>query len=169
MENRKNHKNFSSNNLEQMKPKLIKRDIKIVSNKNENIIPSVFNINKPIRKKSSQNINDANAKNVIKKNITKSREIQPSRENRINNKSKKRKRKFKNIDEIVLLLQKHIRIYLQRIHSDTKLQMIKMLKEKKKNLFENYKIEKNPSLINEFKKEQTEKNKNDENSNLNEK
>ena len=33
-----------------------------------------------------------------------------------------------------------------------------MLKEKKKNLFENYKITKNPALINKFKKELGEKN-----------
>ena len=43
--------------------------------------------------------------------------------------------------------------------------MVRMLKEKKKNLFENYKISNNPILINEFMKEQAEKNKNDENIN----
>ena len=43
MDNKKNQKNNSSCNLEQMKPKLIKRDIKLVSNKKENIVPSVFN------------------------------------------------------------------------------------------------------------------------------
>ena len=51
MENKKNYKNHSSSNLEQIKPKLIKRDIKIISNKKENIIPSAFNINKEIKKK----------------------------------------------------------------------------------------------------------------------
>ena len=166
MENKKNYKNHSSSNLEQIKPKLIKRDIKIISNKKENIIPSAFNINKEIKKNNlSQNINESNSKNKNKKIIFKGREIQSSRENRILNRPKQRKRKFKNIDEIVLLIQKHIRKYLKRIHNDPKLQMIKMLKEKKKNLFENYKIEKNPSLINEFKREQIEKNKNDENIN----
>ena len=65
---------------------------------------------------------------------------------------------FAGIDEIVLLLQKHIRKYLYRIHNDPKLQMVRMLKEKKKNLFENYKISNNPILINEFMKEQAEKN-----------
>ena len=166
MENKKNNKSYSSNNLDQIKPKLLKRDIKIISNKKENIIPSVFNINKPIKKSNlSQNRSDSNSNNKNKKIIIKSREIKSSRENRIVNRPKKRKKKFKNIDEIVLLIQKHIRKYLERIHNDPKLQMIKMLKEKKKNLFENYKIEKNPSLINEFKKEQIEKNKNDENIN----
>ena len=43
MENKKNYKNNSTSNLDQIKPKLIKRDIKIVPNKKENIIPSVFN------------------------------------------------------------------------------------------------------------------------------
>ena len=167
MENKKNNKSYSSNNLDQIKPKLLKRDIKIISNKKENIIPSVFNINKPIKKSNlSQTRNESNSNNKNKKIIIKSREIKSSRENRIVNRPKKRKKKFKNIDEIVLLIQKHIRKYLERIHNDPKLQMIKMLKEKKKNLFENYKIEKNPSLINEFKKEQIEKNKNDENVNL---
>jgi hypothetical protein len=168
MENKKNYKNNSTSNLDQIKPKLIKRDIKIVPNKKENIIPSVFNINKSITKKSSQNINDSNQKNKTKKFITKSREIKSSKGTRNIDKPKKRARKFKNIDEIVLLLQKHVRKYLERIHNDPKLQMIRMLKEKKKNLFENYKIEKNPALISEFKKEQVEKNKNDENMNLNE-
>ena len=163
MENKKNNKSYSSSNLDQ----IIKRDIKIISNKKENIIPSVFNINKPIKKSNlSQTRNESNSNNKNKKIIIKSREIKSSRENRIVNRPKKRKKKFKNIDEIVLLIQKHIRKYLERIHNDPKLQMIKMLKEKKKNLFENYKIEKNPSLINEFKKEQIEKNKNDENVNL---
>ena len=168
MENKKNYKNNSTSNLDQIKPKLIKRDIKIVPNKKENIIPSVFNINKSITKKSSQNINDSNQKNKTKRFITKSREIKSSKGTRNIDKPKKRARKFKNIDEIVLLLQKHVRKYLERIHNDPKLQMIRMLKEKKKNLFENYKIEKNPALISEFKKEQVEKNKNDENMNLNE-
>ena len=107
MENKKNQKNYSSTNLEQIRPKLIKRDIKIISNKKENIIPSVFN--KPARKNSSQNINDSNPKNKTKKIINKNREIHSSRENRNYNKPKKRKKKFKDIDEIVLLLQKHVR------------------------------------------------------------
>ena len=165
MDNKKNQKNNSSCNLEQMKPKLIKRDIKLVSNKKENIVPSVFNINKPIKKNSSKNTNDSNPKNKTKKSIIKSREINSARERKAVNKPKKRVRKFKDIDEIVLLLQKHIRKYLYRIHNDPKLQMVRMLKEKKKNLFENYKISNNPILINEFMKEQAEKNKNDENIN----
>ena len=165
MDNKKNQKNNSSCNLEQMKPKLIKRDIKLVSNKKENIVPSVFNINKPIKKNSSKNTNDSNPKNKTKKSIIKSREINSARERKAVNKPKKRVRKFKDIDEIVLLLQKHIRKYLNRIHNDPKLQMVRMLKEKKKNLFENYKISNNPILINEFMKEQAEKNKNDENIN----
>ena len=136
MENKKNNKSYSSNNLDQIKPKLLKRDIKIISNKKENIIPSVFNINKPIKKSNlSQTRNESNSNNKNKKIIIKSREIKSSRENRIVNRPKKRKKKFKNIDEIVLLIQKHIRKYLERIHNDPKLQMIKMLKEKKKNLF----------------------------------
>ena len=165
MDNKKNQKNNSSCNLEQMKPKLIKRDIKLVSNKKENIVPSVFNINKPIKKNSSKNTNGSNSKNKTKKSIIKSREINSARERKAVNKPKKRVRKFKDIDEIVLLLQKHIRKYLYRIHNDPKLQMVRMLKEKKKNLFENYKISNNPILINEFMKEQAEKNKNDENIN----
>ena len=165
MDNKKNQKNNSSCNLEQMKPKLIKRDIKLVSNKKENIVPSVFNINKPIKKNSSKNTNGSNSKNKTKKSIIKSREINSARERKEVNKPKKRVRKFKDIDEIVLLLQKHIRKYLNRIHNDPKLQMVRMLKEKKKNLFENYKISNNPILINEFMKEQAEKNKNDENIN----
>ena len=165
MDNKKNQKNNSSCNLEQMKPKLIKRDIKLVSNKKENIVPSVFNINKPIKKNSSKNTNGSNSKNKTKKSIIKSREINSARERKAVNKPKKRVRKFKDIDEIVLLLQKHIRKYLYRIHNNPKLQMVRMLKEKKKNLFENYKISNNPILINEFMKEQAEKNKNDENIN----
>ena len=165
MDNKKNQKNNLSCNLEQMKPKLIKRDIKLVSNKKENIVPSVFNINKPIKKNSSKNTNGSNSKNKTKKSIIKSREINSARERKAVNKPKKRVRKFKDIDEIVLLLQKHIRKYLYRIHNDPKLQMVRMLKEKKKNLFENYKISNNPILINEFMKEQAEKNKNDENIN----
>ena len=165
MDNKKNQKNNSSCNLEQMKPKLIKRDIKLVSNKKENIVPSAFNINKPIKKNSSKNTNGSNSKNKTKKSIIKSREINSARERKAVNKPKKRVRKFKDIDEIVLLLQKHIRKYLYRIHNDPKLQMVRMLKEKKKNLFENYKISNNPILINEFMKEQAEKNKNDENIN----
>lgn len=165
MDNKKNQKNNSSCNLEQMKPKLIKRDIKLVSNKKENIVPSAFNINKPIKKISSKNTNGSNSKNKTKKSIIKSREINSARERKAVNKPKKRVRKFKDIDEIVLLLQKHIRKYLYRIHNDPKLQMVRMLKEKKKNLFENYKISNNPILINEFMKEQAEKNKNDENIN----
>ena len=165
MDNKKNQKNNSSCNLEQMKPKLIKRDIKLVSNKKENIVPSVFNINKPIKKNSTKNTNGSNSKNKTKKSIIKSREINSARERKAVNKPKKRVRKFKDIDEIVLLLQKHIRKYLYRIHNDPKLQMVRMLKEKKKNLFENYKISNNPILINEFMKEQAEKNKNDENIN----
>ena len=167
MENKKNPKNYQSSNLEPIKPKLIKRDIKIISSKKENIIPSVFNINKSVNKNPSQNKDiKSNSKNKTKKNIIKKREIYSARERRNNNKPKKKPRKFKDIDEIVLLLQKHIRNYLYRIHNDPKLQMIRMLKEKKKNLFDNYKIEKNPTLINEFKKEQEEKNKNDENINI---
>ena len=170
MENKKNVKNYSSSNLEQIKPKLIKRDIKIVSNKKENIIPSVFNINnKPTIKNSSQSIYGSNPKNQNKKSLIKNREIYSSRGRKNVNNPKKKPRKFKDIDEIVLLLQKHIRKYLERIHNDPKLQMIRMLKEKKKNLFENYNITKNPNLINEFKKEQEEKNKNDENENINDK
>ena len=165
MDNKKNQKNNSSCNLEQMKLKLIKRDIKLVSNKKENIVPSVFNINKSIKKNSSKNTNGSNSKNKTKKSIIKSREINSARERKAVNKPKKRVRKFKDIDEIVLLLQKHIRKYLYRIHNDPKLQMVRMLKEKKKNLFENYKISNNPILINEFMKEQAEKNKNDENIN----
>ena len=165
MDNKKNQKNNSSCNLEQMKPKLIKRDIKLVSNKKENIVPSAFNINKPIKKISSKNTNGSNSKNKTKKSTIKSREINSARERKAVNKPKKRVRKFKDIDEIVLLLQKHIRKYLYRIHNDPKLQMVRMLKEKKKNLFENYKISNNPILINEFMKEQAEKNKNDENIN----
>ena len=168
MDNKKNVKNYASSNLEQIKPKLIKRDIKIVSNKKENIIPSVFNINnKPAIKNSSQNIHVSNPKNQNKKSFIKNREIYSSRGRKNVNNPKKKPRKFKDIDEIVLLLQKHIRKYLERIHNDPKLQMIRMLKEKKKNLFENYNITKNPNLINEFKKEQEEKNKNDENENIN--
>ena len=167
MENKKNPKNYQSSNLEPIKPKLIKRDIKIISSKKENIIPSVFNINKSVNKNPSQNKDiKSNSKNKTKKNIIKKREIYSARERRNNNKPKRKPRKFKDIDEIVLLLQKHIRNYLYRIHNDPKLQMIRMLKEKKKNLFDNYKIEKNPTLINEFKKEQEEKNKNDENINI---
>ena len=64
MENKKNNKSYSSNNLDQIKPKLLKRDIKIISNKKENIIPSVFNINKPARKKSAQNTNESYPKNA---------------------------------------------------------------------------------------------------------
>ena len=72
MENKKNYKNHSSSNLEQIKPKLIKRDIKIISNKKENIIPSAFNINKEIKKNNlSQNINESNSKNKNKKIIFK--------------------------------------------------------------------------------------------------
>ena len=170
MDNKKNVKNYASSNLEQIKPKLIKRDIKIVSNKKENIIPSVFNINnKPAIKNSSQNIHVSNPKNQNKKSLIKNREIYSTRGRKNVNNPKKKPRKFKDIDEIVLLLQKHIRKYLERIHNDPKLQMIRMLKEKKKNLFENYNITKNPNLINEFKKEQEEKNKNDENENIKDK
>ena len=168
MENKKNPKNYLSSNLEQTKPKLIKRDIKIISSKKENIIPSVFNINKSMRRNSStkkerksNSKNTTNAKTKIKK-----REIYSARERKNVIKPKKKPRKFKDIDEIVLLLQKHLRNYLNRLHNDPKLQMIRMLKEKKKNLFDNYKIEKNPTLINEFKKEQEEKNKSDENINI---
>ena len=168
MDNKKNVKNYSCSNLEQIKPKIIKRDIKIVSNKKENIMPSAFN-NKPSIKNSSQNIHGSGSKNKNKKNLIKNREIYSSRGRKNVNNPKKKPRKFKDIDEIVLLLQKHIRKYLERIHNDPKLQMIRMLKEKKKNLFENYNIIKNPNLINEFKKEQEEKNKNDENENINEK
>ena len=164
---KKNPKIYLSSNLEQIKPKLIKRDIKIISSKKENVIPSVFNINKSMRKNSSQKKErKSNSKNNTGKNKIKNREIYSARERRNFIKPKKKPRKFKDIDEIVLLLQKHIRNYLNRIHNDPKLQMIRMLKEKKKNLFENYKIEKNPTLINEFKKEQEEKNKSDENINL---
>ena len=170
MENKKVYKNTNSiGNFEQINPKLIKRDIKIISNKKENIIPSVFNINKSVTKNQPQNISNFNQKDKIKKINTKSREIKSSKGIGNIGKSKKRAKKFKDIDEIVLLLQKHVRKYLERIHNDPKLKMIKMLKEKKKNLFENYKITKNPALINEFKKELAEKNKNDENINLNEK
>ena len=170
MENKKVYKNTNSiGNFEQINPKLIKRDIKIISNKKENIIPSVFNINKSVTKNQPQNISNFNQKDKIKKINTKSREIKSSKGIGNIDKSKKRAKKFKDIDEIVLLLQKHVRKYLERIHNDPKLKMIKMLKEKKKNLFENYKITKNPALINEFKKELAEKNKNDENINLNEK
>ena len=170
MENKKVYKNTNSiGNFEQINPKLIKRDIKIISNKKENIIPSVFNINKSVTKNQPQNISNFNQKDKIKKIGTKSREIKSSKGIGNIDKSKKRAKKFKDIDEIVLLLQKHVRKYLERIHNDPKLKMIKMLKEKKKNLFENYKITKNPALINEFKKELAEKNKNDENINLNEK
>ena len=130
---------------------------------------SVFNINKSVTKNQPQNISNFNQKDKIKKINTKSREIKSSKGIGNIDKSKKRAKKFKDIDEIVLLLQKHVRKYLERIHNDPKLKMIKMLKEKKKNLFENYKITKNPALINEFKKELAEKNKNDENINLNEK
>ena len=169
MENKKNPKNYLSSNLEQTKPKLIKRDIKIISSKKENIIPSVFNINKSMRRnsstkkerKSNSKNKTTNAKTKIKK-----REIYSARERKNVIGPKKKPRKFKDIDEIVLLLQKHIRNYLNRLHNDPKLQMIRMLKEKKKNLFDNYKIEKNPTLINEFKKEQEEKNKSDENINI---
>ena len=170
MENKKVYKNINSiGNFEQINPKFIKRDIKIISNKKENIIPSVFNINKSVTKNQPQNISNFNQKDKIKKINTKSREIKSSKGIGNIDKSKKRAKKFKDIDEIVLLLQKHVRKYLERIHNDPKLKMIKMLKEKKKNLFENYKITKNPALINEFKKELAEKNKNDENINLNEK
>ena len=170
MENKKVYKNTNSiGNFEQINPKLIKRDIKIISNKKENIIPSVFNINKSVTKNQPQNISNFNQKDKIKKINTKSREIKSSKGIGNIDKSKKRAKKFKDIDEIVLLLQKHVRKYLERIHNDPKLKMIKMLKEKKKNLFENYKITKNPALINEFKKELAEKKKNDENINLNEK
>ena len=170
MENKKVYKNTNSiGNFEQINPKLMKRDIKIISNKKENIIPSVFNINKSVTKNQPQNISNFNQKDKIKKINTKSREIKSSKGIGNIDKSKKRAKKFKDIDEIVLLLQKHVRKYLERIHNDPKLKMIKMLKEKKKNLFENYKITKNPALINEFKKELAEKNKNDENINLNEK
>ena len=170
MENKKVYKNTNSiGNFEQINPKLIKRDIKIISNKKENIIPSVFNINKSVTKNQPQNISNFNQKDKIKKINTKSREIKSSKGIGNIDKSKKRAKKFKDIDEIVLLLQKHVRKYLERIHNDPKLKMIKMLKETKKNLFENYKITKNPALINEFKKELAEKNKNDENINLNEK
>ena len=164
---KKNPKIYLSSNLEQIKPKLIKRDIKIISSKKENVIPSVFNINKSMRKNTSQKKEiKSNSKNNTGKNKIKNREIYSARERRNFIKPKKKPRKFKDIDEIVLLLQKHIRNYLNRIHNDPKLQMIRMLKEKKKNLFENYKIEKNPTLINEFKKEQEEKNKSDENINI---
>ena len=170
MENKKVYKNTNYiGNFEQINPKLIKRDIKIISNKKENIIPSVFNINKSVTKNQPQNISNFNQKDKIIKINTKSREIKSSKGIGNIDKSKKRAKKFKDIDEIVLLLQKHVRKYLERIHNDPKLKMIKMLKEKKKNLFENYKITKNPALINEFKKELAEKNKNDENINLNEK
>ena len=170
MEKKKVYKNTNSiGNFEQINPKLIKRDIKIISNKKENIIPSVFNINKSVTKNQPQNISNFNQKDKIKKINTKSREIKSSKGIGNIDKSKKGAKKFKDIDEIVLLLQKHVRKYLERIHNDPKLKMIKMLKEKKKNLFENYKITKNPALINEFKKELAEKNKNDENINLNEK
>ena len=169
MENKKNPKNYLSSNLEQTKPKLIKRDIKIISSKKENIIPSVFNINKSMRRNSStkkeQKSNSKNKTTNAKTKIKK-REIYSARERKNVIKPKKKPRKFKDIDEIVLLLQKHIRNYLNRLHNDPKLQMIRMLKEKKKNLFDNYKIEKNPTLINEFKKEQEEKNKSDENINI---
>ena len=70
MENKKNPKNYQSSNLEPIKPKLIKRDIKIISSKKENIIPSVFNINKSVNKNPSQNKDiKSNSKNKTKKNI----------------------------------------------------------------------------------------------------
>ena len=168
MEKKKHHKNNSSSNLEQFKPKLIKRDIQIIPNKKENIIPSVFNINikKPVRRNSQKKFN-SNSINISKKGNNKNKDIYSARENNNNRKKQqsKKQKKFKNIDEIVLFLQKNIRNYLYRIHNEPKLQMIKMLKEKKKNLFENYKIINNPTLINEFKKEQIEKNNNDINEN----
>jgi hypothetical protein len=95
MENKKNYKNNSTSNLDQIKPKLIKRDIKIVPNKKENIIPSVFNINKSKTKKSSQNINDSNQKNKTKKFITKSREIKSSKGTKNIDKPKKEQENLK--------------------------------------------------------------------------
>ena len=166
MESKKHHKNNSSNNLDQIKPKLIKRDFQLIPSKKENIIPSVFNIKKSVRK-DSQKKNSSNSINAQKKGNNKSREIYSAKEIKSRKKQKKNAKKFNNIDEIVLFLQKNIRKYLYRIHNEPKLQMIKILKEKKKNLFENYKIINNPSLINELKNEQIEKNSNDKNININ--
>ena len=165
MENKKPiYKSSSiSNNFE--KPKLIKRDIKIAQSKKDNNIPSVFNINKSVNKNSSKNVNNTNSNYKSGKIYNKNREIYSAGAKKSYSKSKKKKKKFKNIDEVVLLIQKYVRKYLYRLHNEPKLQMIKMLKQKKRNLFENYKIIDKPSLIAELKNEPKEKNINNINNN----
>ena len=158
MENKKTIFKSSSisNNFE--KPKLIKRDIKIAQSKKDNNILSVFNINKSTKKNSSKNVNNTNSNYKSSKIYNKSREIYSAGTRKSYSKSKKKQKKFKNIDEVVLLIQKYVRIYLYRLHNEPKLQMIKMIKQKKRNLFENYKIIDKPSLIAELKNEPKEKN-----------
>ena len=165
MENKKPiYKSSSiSNNFE--KPKLIKRDIKIAQSKKDNNIPSVFNINKSVNKNTSKNVNNTNSNYKSGKIYNKNREIYSAGAKKSYSKSKKKKKKFKNIDEVVLLIQKYVRKYLYRLHNEPKLQMIKMLKQKKRNLFENYKIIDKPSLIAELKNEPKEKNINNINNN----
>ena len=152
MENKKQtNKSSVSNNFE--RPKLLRRDIKISNNKKENYLPSVFNINKSVKKNSLQTTSNINTNNKSIKTSHKSREIYSAGTRKSYNKSKKKYKKFKNIDEVVIILQRYVRKYLYRIHNEPKLQMIKMLKEKKRSLFENYKIIDKPSIIAGLKNE----------------
>ena len=145
----------SNNKIELPRPKLIKRGIKIAQNKKENF-PPVFNINKSTKKNSLQSTNNIYSNNKSTK--IKKREIYSAGMRKSNNKPKKKKKKFKNIDEIVLLIQRCVRRYLYRIHNEPKLQMIKMLREKKRSLFENYKIIDKPEIIAGLKNEIIENN-----------
>ena len=153
----------SNNNIELPRPKLIKRGIKIAQNKKENF-PPVFTINKSTKKNSLQSTNNIYSNNRSTK--IKKREIYSAGMRKSNNKPKKKKKKFKNIDEVVLLIQRCVRRYLYRIHNEPKLQMIKMLREKKRSLFENYKIIDKPEIIAGLKNEKIENSNDAEDNNI---
>ena len=63
-----------------------------------------------------------------------------------NSKSNIKQKKFKNIDEAVILIQRCFRKYLNKIHN-TNSELMKMINERKKNILQNYNIFDNQSIF----------------------
>ena len=144
------------------KPKLIKKDSKIkkVNNQINNNI-GVKNNKKitPITKTNKSTIDSSSNKkrkiNVIQQNkIINTNKVKKNLNNNDNKNIKQRfedyilqqnknedkiikKKRFNNIDEAVLLIQRCFREYLDKIHN-TNSNLMKLINQRKKNLLDNY-------------------------------
>ena len=142
------------------KPKLIKRDSKIkkVNNqvnvtgnksnkKNTSITKNDKTPKDSVRKRKvnemPQNKARKNTNNIINSNKNDNRNIKQRFQDYINQQNMKneeinnKRKKFFNIDDAVILIQRCFRQYLDKIHN-TNSNLMKLINQRKKNLLDNY-------------------------------